>query len=122
VRCEELLRWINDYVDGTLEPGLCRELEGHLAGCDPCTVVIDNIRRTITLYRGDEAVELPPGLRERLRGALAARWRELHASSEAGPAAPDAPGSGAPGSGGAGPPEEAGGGTGSGPAEGDRPG
>jgi len=77
MKCEELLRMINEYVDGTLEPGLCRDLEGHISGCDPCTVVIDNIRRTIKLYRGDEVIELPDVLRDRLRGALRRRWEEL---------------------------------------------
>ena len=91
MRCEELLRLINEYVDGALEPGLCRDLEGHLSGCDPCTVVIDNIRRTITLYRGEEVVDLPPDFRERMRGALRRRWAELEkARADGAPAAPPA--------------------------------
>ncbi len=68
--CEELLAILNDYVDGTVNPSVCKALEGHLAQCNPCQVVVDNIRKTITLYRKDEPCELPLAFRERLHAAL----------------------------------------------------
>ena len=34
--CEDLLHALNDVVDGTVDPGLCKDLERHLAGCKPC--------------------------------------------------------------------------------------
>jgi anti-sigma factor RsiW len=42
---------LNEYVDGTVDPGICKEFEEHMAGCNPCQVVVDNIRKTITLYK-----------------------------------------------------------------------
>ena len=51
MKCEELLALLNEYVDGTVDPAICDEFENHLAGCNPCQIVVDNIRKTITLYK-----------------------------------------------------------------------
>jgi hypothetical protein len=78
MKCDDLLKALNEYVDGTLDPGICETFEKHLAGCNPCQIVVDNIRRTITLYKGDEVFELPVDAKQRLHAAMRARWRELH--------------------------------------------
>lgn len=75
--CKELLQLLNDYVDGDLEPGVCAEFEKHFAGCNPCKVVVDTIRKTITVYKGEEAYELPVEFKERLNKALRERWKQL---------------------------------------------
>lgn len=80
MKCEELLALLNDYVDGTIDPGICEQFEKHMAGCNPCQVVIDNIRQTITLYRNDQPYELPIEFRERLHAALRLRWKEKHSA------------------------------------------
>lgn len=73
--CEELLKALNEYVDGPIDPGVCRDFERHLAGCNPCQIVVDNIRRTITLCRAGEVYELPPAMGDRLRQTLRKRWK-----------------------------------------------
>ena len=78
MKCEDMLRLLNDHVDGQIDPALCDDFERHLAGCNPCKIVVDNIRKTITLYKGEEVYELPAGFRERLHGALGKKWKELH--------------------------------------------
>jgi anti-sigma factor RsiW len=78
MRCEELLAILSEYMDGTLDATFCAEFERHVAGCDPCQVVVDNLRQTITLYRRGEPYELPVEFRERLHGALRERWRARH--------------------------------------------
>ena len=80
MKCEDLLALLNEYVDGTVDPALCRELETHLAGCNPCRVVVDNIRKTITLYKAGEPYELPVAFRERLHRALREKWKKAHPS------------------------------------------
>ena len=72
--CDELLQALSDYVDGNIDPAVCEEFEGHLAGCVPCQVVVDNIRKTISLYRAGKPYELPPEFRRRLRSALRQGW------------------------------------------------
>ncbi len=76
MNCEELLAALNDYVDGSLVPEICKAFEEHLQGCNPCQVVVDNIRQTITLYKAGEPFELPAEFRDRLRQALREKWRE----------------------------------------------
>ncbi len=78
MKCEELLAMLNDYVDGTVDPAICEEFEKHMAGCNPCQVVVDNIRQTITLYKEGKPYELPLRFRERLHAALRERWKETH--------------------------------------------
>lgn len=75
MKCEELLKALNDYVDGNVDPAICQEFEQHLAGCNPCQIVVDNIRRTIRLYRDGEPFELPPEFCKRLRTSLRDRWK-----------------------------------------------
>ena len=76
MKCTELLALLNEYVDGTVDPSICEEFEKHMAGCNPCQVVVDNIRKTITLYREGKAVELPVEFQNRLHAVLRRRWEE----------------------------------------------
>jgi hypothetical protein len=69
---------LNEYVDGTVDPAICEEFEKHMAGCNPCQVVVDNIRKTITLYKEGKPIELPAAFRQRLHSALRQRWSETH--------------------------------------------
>lgn len=82
MKCEELLKLLNEYVDGTTNPAICEEFERHLAGCNPCQIVVDNIRKTITLYREGQPYELPGPFRERLHQTLRERWKEIHPSGD----------------------------------------
>ena len=78
MKCEELLQHLNEYVDGTVDPSICEEFEKHMAGCNPCQIVVDNIRRTITLYKEGVPYELPADFRRRLHQILKQRWKEKH--------------------------------------------
>jgi hypothetical protein len=49
-----------------------------MAGCNPCQVVVDNIRQTITLYKNGQPYELPMECHERLHEVLRRRWKETH--------------------------------------------
>jgi len=82
MKCDELLMMLNDYVDGTVDPGVCEQLEKHLAGCNPCQIVVDNIRKTITLYKDGRPYDLPLAFRERLHECLRQKWREQHSATD----------------------------------------
>ena len=73
--CDELLALLSEYIDGDVEPGLCKELEAHLAGCDPCRVVVDNVRKTISLYHDEVPCKLPEPFRRRLHECLRKHWK-----------------------------------------------
>ena len=65
-------------MDGAVDPAICEEFEKHMAGCNPCQVVVDNIRKTITLKKEGKPNELPAGYQNRHHSALRQRWKETH--------------------------------------------
>jgi anti-sigma factor RsiW len=67
-KCRALLGSLSDYVDGTLSEDLCEEIERHVSECQDCHVVVDTLRKTISLYHEStaDAVEVPGLVRERL--------------------------------------------------------
>ena len=75
MKCEELLAALNQYVDGELDPGVCDPFQEHLDGCNPCQIVVDNIRQTIQLFKAEEQFELPPTLHQRLGCLLREQWK-----------------------------------------------
>jgi RNA polymerase sigma-70 factor (ECF subfamily) len=73
--CEELLTALNQYVDGAVDPGICDPFQEHLKGCNPCRIVVDNIRQTIKLFKAGEQFELPPTLHQQLSRVLREQWK-----------------------------------------------
>ena len=45
--CREVVELLSDYLDGALDPATRAHVEAHLAGCDGCTIVLDQLRETI---------------------------------------------------------------------------
>ncbi len=80
MKCEQLMAMLNDYVDGDIAPGVCEEFEKHLSGCNPCQVVVDNVRKTITLFKEGKPYELPVQFRQRLHQCLREKWKQTHPS------------------------------------------
>jgi anti-sigma factor RsiW len=83
MNCEELLAALNEYVDGNIDPGICSAFQEHLKDCNPCQIVVDNIRKTITLYKAGEPFELPAEFHQKLCGLLRDRWRSKFHSAGA---------------------------------------
>ena len=80
--CTEILALLNEYVDGGVDPAVCKEFESHLANCTPCRVVVDNVRKTITLYKRDELCELPTEFQARLHATLRTHWKKASPSKK----------------------------------------
>jgi anti-sigma factor RsiW len=83
MKCEELMAALNEYLDGKVDAPICQEFKKHLAGCDPCKVVVDNIRQTIVLCKDGQAYEIPAPCREKLRQMLREKWKEKQGSKPA---------------------------------------
>lgn len=64
--CKHLLGDLSEYVDGTAQAEICREIERHLAGCENCRVVVDTLKKTVFLYQPRGNPGLPSEVRERL--------------------------------------------------------
>lgn len=67
-KCRSLLGSLSDYVDGALDEEMCEEIERHVAECQNCHVVVDTLRKTISLYHNSAVGvgEVPGVVRERL--------------------------------------------------------
>ena len=76
MKCEELLKQLNDYVEGTVDPSICGEFAHHLSGCNPCQVVVDNLRQTLSLFQAGEPHTLPTPFQQRLHLALREKWQK----------------------------------------------
>jgi predicted anti-sigma-YlaC factor YlaD len=74
--CEELLKALNDYIDDESVLAIWQDFAEHLAGCNPCQVVVDNIRKTIQLYKAGEPYPMPPEVQAQFRAALRAKWKQ----------------------------------------------
>lgn len=83
MNCEELLAALNEYVDGDVDPGVCDAFQEHLADCNPCQIVVDNIRKTISLYKAGEPFEMPAEFQQKLHEQLRDRWRAKFPSRDA---------------------------------------
>ena len=77
MNCDELLAMLNEYVDGSVDPGVCAAFEKHLAGCNPCQVVVDNIRQTITLYKDGQPYQLPAAFQRKLHASLRQQFTQM---------------------------------------------
>ncbi len=51
MKCRDMLDKLSEYIDGELDPRLCRDLERHAEGCHPCLLFIDSLKKTITFYK-----------------------------------------------------------------------
>ena len=70
-RCRDLLGNLSNYIDGALEQRLCAEIEQHLQGCENCRVVVDSLRKTVSLYQtAAPSPDVPEAVRERLYKCL----------------------------------------------------
>ncbi len=80
--CEELLQALNAVIDDTSALEIYQEFADHLAGCNPCQIVVDNIRKTIRLYQAGKAYPMPVKFQDRFRQALRARWNAKFPSAD----------------------------------------
>ena len=78
MNCEQLLDFLNEYVDGAAAPGDCTAIEAHLDACDQCRLVVDNVRQTISICREGQMHTVPEAFRDCLRDAIKVKWREIH--------------------------------------------
>ena len=52
ITCQEVVELLSDYLDGALDPSTLARVDAHLAGCDGCTMVLEELRETIRLSGG----------------------------------------------------------------------
>jgi anti-sigma factor (TIGR02949 family) len=68
--CKEFLQELTDYLDSTVDAELRRKLEAHINECPNCFVILDTTQRTIKVYKGMQAQEIPEEVHIRLMKAV----------------------------------------------------
>ena len=69
--CKNLLEGLSAYIDDEASESICRQIEQHLEDCDNCRVMLDTLKKTISLYQATDSAELmPETVRERLLQTL----------------------------------------------------
>jgi len=61
---------VSEFLDGTCDQAVKRDLEKHVNECPNCWVVFDTTKKTLKVFKGMEPKELPSGIRDRLMAAL----------------------------------------------------
>lgn len=51
MECQDLVRYLSDFIDNNLDDELMQAARDHLATCHNCHVVLDSTQKTILLYR-----------------------------------------------------------------------
>ncbi|NOY88426.1 MAG: zf-HC2 domain-containing protein [FCB group bacterium] len=78
-KCLDYINDLNDYIDGQIDSDLYQEIENHLKQCENCRIMIDTLKKTVSLCReGKELKELklPPPLEKKLNDMLKKHWQE----------------------------------------------
>lgn len=71
--CEELVRYLSDYIDQELDADLSQAAREHLSTCHNCRVVLDSTQKVILLYQdAAHARAIPAERQKRLHDDLAA--------------------------------------------------
>jgi anti-sigma factor RsiW len=70
MKCEEIVQYLSDYVDGDLPLEILEEAEKHLATCPNCTTTVKTLRETINLYKGSCKTCITPEHRATLLSAI----------------------------------------------------
>lgn len=70
MKCEELLKYLSDYIDQDLEEELTIGAQEHLATCQNCRVVLDTTKQTIFLFRQQGKRAIPAARRQHLFNQL----------------------------------------------------
>ena len=64
--CGNLSSQLPDYLDGNAREAICRAIEEHLAECEDCRIIVDTMKKTITLYREAPPETVPSEVHRRL--------------------------------------------------------
>jgi len=59
VNCDGVVRRVSNYIDGDLEVSVVEEIELHLKTCRECTILVQQTKLTVTLYRDSDLVDFP---------------------------------------------------------------
>jgi len=76
--CKKDFKRLSEYLDGELDPDVCREIEQHFRDCPECRECVESMRKTIQLCKEAAMEEIPADARERLISMLRECFGRTH--------------------------------------------
>jgi len=76
--CKKDFKRLSEYLDGELDPDVCREIEQHFRDCPECRECVESMRKTIQLCKEAATEEIPADARERLMSMLRECFGRTH--------------------------------------------
>jgi anti-sigma factor RsiW len=74
ISCREMVEIMTDYLEDAMSSADRARFEQHLAACEGCTTVLDQLRTTIRITGGLSEADIPEGQRDQLLAAFRG-WR-----------------------------------------------
>jgi hypothetical protein len=77
LNCEDLMKYLSDYIDNHLDEDLSEAAREHLASCHNCSVVLDSTQQMILLYRErGQSQRIPAGRQQALYDRIASAFAQ----------------------------------------------
>lgn len=70
MNCKEMVQFLADYLDGSMDPLLSREFECHIDLCDSCLNFLRTYDTTRIVTREVNVEEIPEEFREKLKSFM----------------------------------------------------
>jgi RNA polymerase sigma-70 factor (ECF subfamily) len=77
--CKKMFALLSEYLDKELPVEACKEMDAHIAGCEPCKAFTESLRKTIDLCREHQPKELPGPIARDARQRLFEAYQKMHA-------------------------------------------
>jgi len=77
-KCKWFLEELNEYLDDTADAELRQRIEQHIHECPNCWVVFDSTKKTLAVYKGMEAQNVPADVEQRLLKVLQQKLKPNH--------------------------------------------
>ena len=82
MNCKELVYLLEDYLDGSMEELLRKDLDDHIVMCESCTNFLKTYDKTKMICRQVRLTDIPEEFRERLKSFVVEKAREHHQGME----------------------------------------
>jgi len=75
-KCLDYVNDLNDYIDGQIDSDLYQEIENHLKQCENCRIMVDTLKKTVSLCRENKELKLPSLLEKKLNDVVKKHWQK----------------------------------------------
>ena len=75
--CKKMFALLSEYLDMELPTEACKEMDAHIAGCEPCGAFTESLRKTIELCHRYQPQEVPRSIARDARQRLLEAYQKM---------------------------------------------